>query len=110
MVTPQVVGKQTAGFLGDALTLLLDKLNLPLVGTKEHPRRALQWTGLSLEYTRDAGAEERHFRNTLRKKCLSFDPAIPLVGISPEDTKMGVKISLQKCSLFITVKEWKLFL
>lgn len=100
----------TAGFLGVALTLLLDELNLSLARTKEHPWGALQWTRLSSEYARDAGAEDRNFRNTLRKKCLSFDPVILLVGISPKDIKMGVKISLQKCSLFITVKEWKLFL
>lgn len=57
------------------------------------------------------GSKIGNLRNTLReKKCFSFDPAILLVGLSPKDIKMCVKIYLQKCSLFITVKEWKLFI
>lgn len=69
MAIPQVVRKQGgAGFLADNLNLLLDKLNLSLVGTKVHPWEALQWTGLSVELGREAGAADRNFRNTLRKK------------------------------------------
>lgn len=56
------------------------------MGTKERPWGALQWTGGGLELGREAGAEDTDFRNTLGKKmCLSFDPVILLVGISPKD-------------------------
>ena len=45
------------------------------------------------------------------KRCLSFGSAIVLIGISPKDTIKDVCEDLStKCSLFITVKEWKLFI
>lgn len=39
-----------------------------LVGTKEHPWGACQWTGVSLELGREAGAGDADFRNTLGEK------------------------------------------
>lgn len=40
-----------------------------------------------VELGREAGAEDTDFRNHLEKKkiCLSFDPVILLVGISPKN-------------------------
>lgn len=63
----------------------------------------------SLELKRESGTEDTNFRNNRGEKMgLSFDIAI-LIGISPR-IKLCLKIYLQKCSLFIRVKEWELFI
>lgn len=64
-----------------------------------------------LELGRESGAEDTDFRNNLeKKKCVYLDPAVLLVGIPPKDIIRDVCEDIATKMLFITVKEWKLFI